>query len=124
LNGKEFRFRVVVKIATNEVNQFYRKKKYQPSNLQSILNLEILDYAESFRDDKEALELELEAHHDFIEIQKHMRTLDPNYQALLSLRFFENKEIREISFILEKPEGTTKSLISRGLEKLRKKIYQ
>jgi RNA polymerase sigma-70 factor, ECF subfamily len=92
LNGKEFRFRVVVKIATNEVNQFYRKKKYQPSNLQSILNLEILDYAESFRDDKEALELELEAHHDFIETQKHMRTLDPNYQALLSLRFLRIKK--------------------------------
>jgi RNA polymerase sigma-70 factor (ECF subfamily) len=38
----------------------------------------------------------------------------------LTLRFFESKSIKEISLILNKKEGTIKSLISRGIEKLKR----
>jgi len=38
------------------------------------------------------------------------------------LRFFEKKKLKEISEILGKKEGTIKSLVHRGLEKLKNLI--
>ena len=40
---------------------------------------------------------------------------------MIALKYFEEKSSLEISPILEKPEGTVKTLLSRGIEKLRKK---
>jgi len=40
------------------------------------------------------------------------------------LRYFEAKENKEIAEILDIKEGTLKSLLSRGLEKLREKCNQ
>jgi RNA polymerase sigma-70 factor (ECF subfamily) len=37
----------------------------------------------------------------------------------LSLKYFEKKSIIEVAEILNKKEGTVKSLLSRGTEKLR-----
>jgi RNA polymerase sigma-70 factor (ECF subfamily) len=45
--------------------------------------------------------------------------LDLKYQEVIALRFFEEKSIQQISAILNKKEGTVKSLLSRGLKKLR-----
>ena len=45
--------------------------------------------------------------------------MDLKYQEVIALRYFESKDIREIGEILNKPEGTVKSLLLRGLEKLR-----
>lgn len=113
------------KIATNEINSYFRKKKYTPEKLHSILELELLrGNGQALIDERAELENELKAHSDFIQIQQHMKTLDTKYQEVIALRYFESKDILEISTILEKPEGTIKSLLSRGLEKLRKKLYQ
>ena len=49
-------------------------------------------------------------------------TLDPKYQDVISLRYYEQKSIREIAIILGKKEGTIKSLLSRGLDKVREQI--
>ena len=50
-----------------------------------------------------------------------LKTLPVKYQEVISLRYFEGKDNKEISEILGINEGTLKSLLSRGLEKLRKK---
>jgi len=73
-------------------------------------------------EEQEQLETELKQHEDFKIIQSHVQSLDIKYQEVLALRFFEKKDIKEISAILEKPEGTVKSLLSRGLEKLRELV--
>ena len=70
------------------------------------------------------MEKELKDHHDFIEVQKHLKTLSTKYQEVIALRFFENKSIPEIAEILEKKEGTIKSLLSRGLEKIRNEMQR
>jgi len=44
------------------------------------------------------------------------------YQEVITLKFFEKKKIREMVKILGKKEGTIKSLLHRGLEKLREKM--
>ena len=61
----------------------------------------------------------LQQHADFLSCQRLVSELDLKYQEVLSLRFFERKEIKEIGEILGKSEGTIKSLLHRGLKKLR-----
>jgi RNA polymerase sigma-70 factor (ECF subfamily) len=53
-----------------------------------------------------------------------LKTLPIKYQEVISFKYFEGKENKEIAEILLIKEGTLKSLISRGLEKLRKKCNQ
>lgn len=106
------------RIATNEANQFFRRKKYQPLTLESILDLELLQQPDS-EEERSTLEAELKQLDDFARVQKMLKLLAVRYQEVIALRYFEKKDIREIAQILDKPEGTVKSLISRGLEKLR-----
>jgi len=44
------------------------------------------------------------------------------YQTVLTLRYFEDKSIKEISEILEMSENTVKTHIRRGLMQLRKQL--
>ena len=109
------------RIATNEVNQFFRHR--QKHN--SIFDRVDFDNEELFRNylhqDKEELEAELQKHQQFLTVLKVLKTLPNKYQEVISLRYFERKDNKEIVEILNINEGTLKSLISRGLEKLREK---
>lgn len=112
------------KIATNEVNYYFRKRKYAPLKLESILDYDLVNLRsqESWEEERGKLDEELKGHRDFILIQEKLKLLDTKYQEVIALRYFENKENKEISMILDKPEGTIKSLLSRGLEKLRRLV--
>jgi len=64
-------------------------------------------------------EEELKRYQDFLKVQEKISQLPIKYQEVITLRFFEKKKIKEISEILGKKEGTIKSLLHRGLEKLK-----
>ena len=107
------------RIATNEVYAHYRKATNEVTLLENIIHEPA--QSDPLSDVIEAEE-ELERHHEFLKIQKNLRKLPVKYQEVISLRFFEGKEIHEIAEILNKPEGTIKSLLHRGLENLRKTV--
>ena len=69
--------------------------------------------------EKEAVERQLNGYQDFLLIQSKLKLLPIKYQEVIALRHFEDKNIKEIVEILGKKEGTVKSLLSRGLTKLR-----
>ena len=73
------------------------------------------------KDDRSVLEAELACHQQFLTILCHLRELPVKYQEVLALRYFEGKDNREIGQIMGVKEGTIKSLLSRGLDKLREK---
>ncbi len=73
------------------------------------------------QEDRELLESELYKHDQFLKVLDILKTLPVKYQEVISLRYFEGKENKEIAEILNLNEGTLKSLVSRGLEKLRQK---
>ena len=50
--------------------------------------------------------------------------LKPIYQTVITLRFFEEKTIMEISHITGRKAGTVKSQIHRGIEQLRRILEQ
>jgi RNA polymerase sigma-70 factor (ECF subfamily) len=45
--------------------------------------------------------------------------LNPDYQTVIALRFFEEKKIKEISMITGRREGTVRSQLHRGMEQLK-----
>ena len=75
-------------------------------------------------EDKKELEIELHKHDQFLIVLSGLKTLPVKYQEVISLRYFEDKDNKEIVEILNINEGTLKSLLSRGLEKLREKCNQ
>ncbi|XOB42241.1 MAG: RNA polymerase sigma factor [Candidatus Nealsonbacteria bacterium] len=106
------------KIANNEIANYFRKNKYKVS-------LEKIPEPFTIRNPSTEIiegEQELKKHQDFLMLQKKISKLSVKYQEVISLRFFEKKKIKEIAEILGKKEGTIKSLLHRGLEKLRKLI--
>ena len=75
-------------------------------------------------DDRIEIESEMHRHEQFISVLKELKTLPLKYQEVIALRYFEGKDNKEISEILDINEGTLKSLLSRGVEKLRQKCNQ
>lgn len=112
------------RIATNEVNLFFRTKKKRNS-LFDTLDFENKELLKGLLlQDKEELEAELQKHEQFLMVLQALKSLPAKYQEVLSLRYFEGKENKEIAEILDIKEGTIKSLLSRGIEKLRKACNQ
>ncbi len=52
-------------------------------------------------------------------LEKALQKLDSKYKEVIILFFFEEKDYREISDILEKPIGTIATLLSRSKKRLR-----
>ena len=109
------------RIATNEVNLFYRQK-HKHNSLFERVDLENEEQLRNYlQQDKEELDAELQKHDQFVSVLKTLKTLPNKYQEVISLRYFEGMDNKEIVGILNIKDGTLKSLLSRGLEKLREK---
>jgi RNA polymerase sigma-70 factor, ECF subfamily len=108
------------RIAGNEINRYFRRGTHRPVTLESLRDN---GFDPPAQDDVAAELVEVEAvlsrHADFLEVQKRLKTIPVKYQEVIALRFFEGKKVSEIAKILGKREGTVKSLLSRGLDKLR-----
>ena len=109
------------KIATNEINQYFRKAEYKKSLSLEELQEQGFEPISSHDPESELIEAQekLKQHQDFLEIQGKIVRLSAKYQEVITLRFFEQKQIKEIAEILGKKEGTIKSLLYRAVEKLR-----
>ncbi|MEP6597138.1 MAG: RNA polymerase sigma factor [Ginsengibacter sp.] len=112
------------RIASNEMNMLDRKKKYKPYSLSLLKESGVFEIADiaSLNAEKNELEKQLQQSKDFINVQQKLLLLPIKYQEVISLKYFEEKSIKEIVEILEKKEGTIKSLLSRGIEKLKNLI--
>ena len=123
----QFRWRSVsfsswlYKIATNETNQYFRRAEYRKSLSLEELQAQGFEPISPHDPESELIQAqeELKQHQDFLEIQAKIVQLPAKYQEVITLRFFEKKQIKEIAEILGKREGTIKSLLHRAVEKLR-----
>jgi len=109
------------KIASNEINQYFRKAEYKKSVSLEELQEQGFEPISPHDPESELIETQekLRQHQDFLEIQVKIVRLPAKYQEVIALRFFEKKQINEIAEILGKKEGTIKSLLHRAVEKLR-----
>ncbi|NAY93118.1 sigma-70 family RNA polymerase sigma factor [Muricauda sp. JGD-17] len=109
------------RIASNEINLFFRSKKYSPTLIKNVYG-NYLEELHSYEIEKEieSANIEFEKNMEFIKLHQAVKQLPTNYSDVISLKYFEGMTILEISQILKKKEGTVKSLLSRGISKLRK----
>jgi len=123
---KKYRWRDVpfaawlYRIASNEVNDHYRREGGRRiTSIEAIADLaDTSDYAEEVNQAEE----DLSRHEEFLLLHRKISELPFIYQEVIALKFFERKKIREMVKILGKKEGTIKSLLHRGVEKLREKM--
>ena len=109
------------RIASNEVNQYFRKKKYAPRMLLevSVCDREALSKPGWSNGDPGETIARLEQAEEFRNLHLKLGMLPVKYQQVIALRYFEEMSIAQIGEILSKKEGTIKSLLSRGLDKLK-----
>jgi len=107
----------IFKIATNEVNQYFRK--------QNRYKLIIDDPEIRFNlKDESNLSLEIEKKIDndkyLMILNKAIKELKPIYQDIIHLRYFEEMSYDEISEALKKNESTVRVYAKRAIEELEK----
>lgn len=111
-------------IATNELNKYFNSSKYKPQSLNRIeeeYGIDVIDHSNE-QTEVSRLQDELEKSQEFVRINEHIKQLDTKYADVISLRFFEQRSLKEIAIILDKKEGTIKSLLSRGIGKLKDQL--
>lgn len=98
------------KIAGNEVNKHYRKNKGK-----KVFSIEELKVRELVERTEERWDEEL-----IQQLISFMNELPTDMVQVLELRFFEDKDFKEIAFILDITESGAKMRTYRALDKLRK----
>ena len=101
------------RIAHNEVNKYYRKQKL--NKVFSFDQEQLFEFIQP-EDDKNYDEALLE------ELMVELRQLPTDAMEVLELRFFEEKNFKEISYILDITESGAKMRLYRAVEKLKKRF--
>jgi RNA polymerase sigma-70 factor (ECF subfamily) len=115
-NVEKYQFRGVpfsawlYKIASNEVNKHYRKKsRTKVFSIEEVRVRELIEQANEEYDE------------DVVQRLMHfLKELPTEMLQVLELRFFEDKDFREIAFILDITESGAKMRTYRALDRLRK----
>ena len=107
------------RIATHEIANYFRGSKRRQIRLGEVSNSISISNPSAETELLQA-EAELRRREEYRALHESISRLPLKYQEVIILRFFENKQLKEIGGILGKKEGTIKSLLHRGLEKLRK----
>lgn len=115
-NTNKFEFRGVpvsawlYRIASNEVNKHYRKlKRDKVFSLEEIKVRELIELGDEGWDEELVKRL-----------LEYLKELPTDMLEVLELRFFEDKDFREIAFILNITESGAKMRTYRALDRLRK----
>lgn len=100
------------KIASNEVNKHYRKRnKVKVFSIEESRVRELMDYADEEYDEENIQRL-----------LNYMKDLPTDMLEVLELRFFEDKDFKEIAYILDITESGAKMRAYRALDRLRRKF--
>jgi RNA polymerase sigma-70 factor (ECF subfamily) len=100
------------KIASNEINKYYRKR-----NRTRVFSIEEERVRELFEQENDGWDEGL-----IDRMMTYLDELPTDMLEVLQLRFFEDKDFREIAFILDITESGAKMRTYRALDQLRKKF--
>lgn len=100
------------RIAANEVNKYYRKiNKERVFSIEEVRVKELIELGSDDWDEEMVQQL-----------LEYMKELPTDMLEVLELRFFEDKDFKEIAFILEITESGAKMRTYRALDRLRKRF--
>lgn len=101
----------IYRIARNLVIDFYRQKDKAP-----LLSEEVLV---SLADEKANTEYKAVLASDVAQIKDALGKIKPEHSEAIILHYLDDLPISEVAKILERPEGTVRVMLHRGLEELR-----
>lgn len=105
------------RIASNEVNMYYRKqKKQRVVSADTSLYRELADISNEQMAEKMSIELQEQ------QLRKVLKSLKTEELSLIEWRFFEKRPFSEIADLLQITEANAKMRTYRLLERLRKKM--
>jgi RNA polymerase sigma-70 factor (ECF subfamily) len=108
----------IYRITHNKVISHYRFRQARPQTITGEEGEKIM--AKIASAEKTAAQAEQRLARE--EIFNALPRLPKKYRQVIILRYLEEKDYREISDIMQKPEGTVGSLLNRAKKKLRREI--
>ena len=108
------------RIATNEIRMHWRsegRRRVRQQGTEWEADLERVSFGAPAGESEEERR---ERMHGHARVHRCLEMLPERYRTVLVLRYFEGLHIGEIAHVLGKRAGTVKSLIHRGLKRLRK----
>lgn len=111
-------------IATNEIRMYFRGWRITTSldELYEVDGYEPPDEEHDLHAELEEAEDRLARHEQYQAARTAISALPMKYQEVLTLRFDEHMKLGDIARVTGRREGTVKSLLSRGLAKLRTEL--
>lgn len=107
------------RIATNEIKMFWRTSKHRRDREENFHTTQNLDRVYFITPDIEKEEEQAEKMQLFYSLHESLNALPEKYHTVLVLRYFEGLQYEEIAKVVGKRVGTVKSLVHRGLKRLR-----
>lgn len=108
------------RIAHNEIIDNYRRHRSRPQLLNiDIKDSQIKEMASEVNILEEISQLEINE-----KIRKSISALNIKYQEVIILKFIEEKDYKEIAFIIKKPLGTVASRINKAKAELKKQLLK
>jgi len=107
------------KIATNEIKMYWRSKKHREAREKDFQYKNDINKIYFNLPEIETEEERTEKMHQFFILHEYLNALPEKYRTVLILRYFEGLQYEEIAKVVGKRVGTVKSLVHRGLKRLR-----
>jgi RNA polymerase sigma-70 factor (ECF subfamily) len=107
------------RIATNEVNGYFRRRKRRPLAASLGTNEELQEIQDRETEEAERL---MERNRIFIELNGALRALKTDDQSVIALRYFEQMSFEEMAQILGKRVGAVTMRTHRALNKLQHEL--
>ena len=113
----------LLSIASNTYKDWYRKQKRWSKKIKSYFKSDRMDKEmESIPSNQNLPEEEYITKDTSNELKELVIKLKTHYKEVIILYYFEEKSIKEISFILSIPEGTVKSRLSQAKKILKQRM--
>jgi RNA polymerase sigma-70 factor (ECF subfamily) len=111
-NSKDFR-NWLYRIATNAANDHLRSAVKRKEAIRIV--------SDNIRSDRHVIASD-DLSDKKVLLKQALLSLKPKYQTVIALRYFENMKLTEIAEVLNQKPATIRSIRSRALSKLRKKL--
>ena len=101
------------RIARNAAADFYRQRKHEEVSIDSILEPESKEAPEDEVHDKKLA---------IRNLRQHLNRLKEEYRDVIIMRYLEEMSYKEIAIALDKTENTTRVLLHRAMNALKKQL--
>ena len=105
----------LLKLSKNELFKYYSIK----NKFKTLLSINVDSKLETIIDDNINIEDDFSKKYDLELIWKEIKKQDLITQKIITLYYLEDMKIKEISKLLKKNESTVKSLLYRGIKKIK-----